>query len=202
MSTKALSLRGAAVVLSLLGAVAARAEPAIVDAAMNGDLKAVRTLVRQTGRRQRRTTRRHDGPALGRAAARSRHDEPAAERGRGFQLANRTGAKPFYLAAVNGDAAAIGRLLDAGEDANAVLTAEGESVLMLTAYTGNPAAVKLLLERGADPNTQQFRGQTALMWAAAEGHADVVRLLLERGADPALSSSRRRRSLSAALRAA
>ena len=54
MSTKAMSLRGAGVVLSLLGALAAHAEPAIVDAAMNGDLKAVRALVRQTRRRQRR----------------------------------------------------------------------------------------------------------------------------------------------------
>ena len=80
----------------------------------------------------------------------------------------------------------IARLLDAGEDPNAVLTAEGETVLMLTSYTGNADAVKLLLDRGADPNTQQFRGQTALMWAAAEGHADVVKLLLARGADPAL----------------
>jgi ankyrin repeat protein len=70
-----------------------------------------------------------------------------------------------------------------------VLTAEGESVLMLTSYTGNPAAVSLLLARGADPNTQQFRGQSALMWAAAEGHAEVVKLLLEHGADPGLSST-------------
>ncbi len=109
--------------------------------------------------------------------------------GADYRLTNRTGAKPLYLAAINGDAAVIARLLDAGEDANAVLTAEGETVLMLTAYTGNAEAVKLLLERGAEPNTQQFRGQTALMWAAAEGHADVVKLLLARGADPALSST-------------
>ena len=101
----------------------------------------------------------------------------------------------------NGDAAAIARLLDAGEDANAVLTAEGETVLMLTSYTGNPAAVKLLLDRGADANTQQFRGQTALMWAAAEGHAEVVKLLLARGADPACPR-RRRRNPSAGRRAA
>ncbi|HET7609953.1 MAG TPA: ankyrin repeat domain-containing protein, partial [Gammaproteobacteria bacterium] len=104
-------------------------------------------------------------------------------------LTNRTGASPLYLAATNGDAAAIARLLDAGEDANAVLTAEGETVLMLTAHTGNAEAVKLLLDRGADANAQQVRGQTALMWAAAEGHAAVVKLLLARGADPALSSA-------------
>jgi ankyrin repeat protein len=106
-----------------------------------------------------------------------------------LDITNRTGTKPLYLAAQNGDAGAIARLLDAGEDANAVLTGEGETVLMLTSHTGNPEAVKLLLDRGADPNIQQFRGQTALMWAAAEGHADVVKLLLARGADPGLSST-------------
>jgi ankyrin repeat protein len=104
-------------------------------------------------------------------------------------LTNRTGVRPLYLAATNGNAAVITRLLDAGEDANAVLTAEGETVLMLTAFTGNTAAVKVLLDRGAEVNTQQFRGQSALMWAAAEGHADVIRLLLERGADPSLAST-------------
>jgi uncharacterized protein len=189
MSTKALSLRGAAVVLSLLGAVAARAEPAIADAAMNGDSKAVRTLVRQS---VDVNAAQADGMTALHWAVQRRDLDMASlllNAGADFRIANRTGAKPLYLAAVNGDAAAIGRLLEAGEDANAVLTTERESVLMLTAYTGNPAAVKRLLERGADPNTQQLRGQTALMWAAAEGHAEVVQLLLARGADPALSSA-------------
>jgi ankyrin repeat protein len=79
--------------------------------------------------------------------------------------------------------------LDAGEDANAALTSEGETVLMLTAHTGNPAAVAVLLDRGADVNARQFRGQTAVMWAAAEGHTEVVKLLIARGADLSLSSS-------------
>jgi ankyrin repeat protein len=95
----------------------------------------------------------------------------------------------LYLAAQNGSAAMIARLLDAGDDANAVLTGEGETVLMLTAYTGSPDAVKLLLDRGADVNGQQIRGQTALMWAAEQGHTAVVRLLVARGADTKLASA-------------
>ncbi len=189
MSTKALCLRAATLAVSLLGAAAAFAEPAIVDAAMSGDLKAVRTLVRQTGDVN---AAQPDGMTALHWAVQRRDLEMTSlllNAGADYAIANRTGAKPLYLAAVNGDASVIGRLLDAGDDANAVLTGEGETVLMLTAYTGNPAAVKLLLERGADPNAQQFRGQTALMWAAAEGHADVVKLLLERGADPALAST-------------
>jgi ankyrin len=171
------------------GGFAAQAEPALVDAAMNGDLKAVRSLARQTT--QINATQPDGMTALHWAVQRRdlQMTSLLLDSGADFSVTNRTGAKPLYLAAVNGDAAVIGRLLDAGEEANAVLTAEGETVLMLTSYTGNPAAVKLLLDRGADANTQQFRGQTALMWAAAEGHAEVVKLLLQRGADPSLSST-------------
>ncbi len=189
MVTKALSLRLAAAALAMAGVLAVQAEPALVDAAMNGDLKAVRTLVRQTAGVNETQP---DGMTALHWAVQRRDLEMTnllLNAGADFKIANRTCAKPLYLAAVNGDAAVMARLLDAGEDANAVLTAEGETVLMLTSYTGNPAAVKLLLDRGAEANTQQFRGQTALMWAAAEGHAEVVKLLLDRGADAGLSST-------------
>jgi len=188
MFSSALSKSAAAVVLTF-AATMAHAEPAIVDAAMNGDLKTVRTLVRQA---VDVNAAQPDGMTALHWAV-ERHDLPMMnallEAGAKHDLTNRTGASPLYLAATNGDAAAIARLLDAGEDANAVLTAEGESVLMLASQTGDAASVKLLLDRGADPNTQQLRGQTALMWAAAEGHAEVVKLLLARGADPGLSST-------------
>jgi uncharacterized protein len=188
MFSKASSKSAAAVVMVLAGAMA-QAEPAIVDAAMNGDLKTLRTLVRQAVDVD---AQQPDGMTALHWAVQRRDIEMLdvlLEAGAKLDLTNRTGTKPLYLAAQNGDATAIGRLLEAGEDANAVLTAEGETVLMLTSHTGNSAAVNLLLDRGADPNTQQFRGQTALMWAAAEGHADVVELLLARGADPVLSST-------------
>ena len=183
------SMQTAAAALMTLVVAVAQAEPAIVDAARSGDLKTVRTLVRQAVDVD---AAQPDGMTALHWAV-QRRDLPMIdvllEAGAKHDLTNRTGAKPLYLAAMNGDAAAIQRLLAAGEDANAVLTAEGETVLMLASHTGNSDAVKLLLDRGADPNTQQVRGQTALMWAAAEGHAGVVKLLLERGADPALAST-------------
>jgi ankyrin len=179
----------AAALLFAVATGAATAEPAIVDAAMNGDLKTVRTLVRQAAD----VNAAHADGMTALHWAVERRDLPMMnvllEAGAKHDLTNRTGARPLYLAATNGDAAAIARLLEAGEDANAVLTAEGETVLMLASHTGNADAVKLLLDRGADANVQQVRGQTALMWAAAEGHADAVKLLLARGADPAMSSA-------------
>jgi ankyrin repeat protein len=178
-----------ATILLFAGLAAAQAAPAVVDAAKNGDLKAVRALLRQT--EDVNATQPDGMTALHWAVQRNDLEMVNAllAAGADVQVANRTGAKPLYLAAVNGNAEVLARLLSAGEDANAILTTEGESVLMLTAYTGNTAAVKLLLDRGADVNAQQFRGQTALMWAAAEGHADVVKLLIDRGADPSLSSA-------------
>jgi ankyrin repeat protein len=177
-----------AVGLALSGGLAVQAEPAIVDAAMNGDAKTVRSLLREPGA----LAAAHPDGMTALHWAVQRRDLALADllldAGADYTAPNRTGAKPLYLAAMNGDAGIIGRLLDAGEDANAVLTAEGETVLMLASYTGNADAVKLLLDRGANPNAQQARGQSALMWAASEGHTAVVETLLARGADPALTS--------------
>ena len=114
MFTKAMSLRGAGVVLSLLGALAARAEPAIVDAAMNGDLKAVRTLVRQA---VDVNAAQPDGMTALHWAVQRRDLELTnllLNAGADYRITNRTGAKPLYLAAINGDAAVIARLLEAG----------------------------------------------------------------------------------------
>ena len=95
--------------------------------------------------------------------------------------ANRFGVRPLSLAAADGQAAIVARLLRRGADANTSLN--GESALMLAARAGSEAAVTPLLDAGADPNaTEGWREQTALMWAAAEGHAVVVRTLLARGA--------------------
>jgi ankyrin repeat protein len=177
-----------ALALALL-AVAAQAEPALVDAVQRGDVKAVRTLLRQP---VDVNAAQADGmTALHWAVQRSDLEltNLLLAAGANVKAENRIGVRPLYLAAENGNAALIARLLDAGEDPNAVLTGEAETVLMLTAHTGNPEAVKLLLDRGADVNAQQIRGQTALMWAAEQGHTAVVKLLLARGADPALASA-------------
>src|SRR5262249_55831640 len=89
---------------------------------------------------------------------------------------------PVALAAANGDAALVARLLKAGADAG-VSRWNGETALMIAAGAGSLESVGALARAGADVNAAEPKGrQTALMWAAAEGHADVVSGLIALGA--------------------
>ena len=57
--------------------------------------------------------------------------------GANVSAANVEGATPLLLAAINGNAATIGSLIEAGADPNAPLTLTGDTALMLAARTGN-----------------------------------------------------------------
>ena len=84
---------------------------------------------------------------------------------------------------MNGNAAMIRKLLDAGVDPNSA-NPGGETALMTAAQVGKVDAVKLLLDRGAnDQREDTEHGQTALMWAVGRNHVDMLELLLARGAD-------------------
>ncbi len=98
--------------------------------------------------------------------------------------ANQTGAVPLLLACINGNAAMIDRLAQAGADVNAPLTNSKDTALMIASRTGKRDAVRMLLDRNAEVNAKEaWGGTTALMWAVSQHHSAVAKLLVERGAD-------------------
>jgi ankyrin repeat protein len=155
----------------------------VADAAMNGHVARLRTLLRQ---RADVNVPQPDGATALHWAV-YRDDVTAVElllgAGANASATNRDGATPLSLACINGSAAIVARLLTAGADVNERL-ANGETPLMMAARTGDAGTLEVLLDRGADVNAREpLRGTTALMWAAAQSHPAAVKLLIERGAD-------------------
>jgi len=171
--------------LALTFPAAARAATTdAADAAMRGDVRALRAAI---ARKADVNAPQADGSTALHWAA-ERDDLEAADLliQAGARIAARTreGVTPIQLAATNGSAAMLNRLLRAGADANAALTPAGDTALMLAARTGRVDAIRALLEARADVNAKEtWGGTTPLMWAVAEGHADACRLLIAAGAD-------------------
>jgi len=96
---------------------------------------------------------------------------------------NEFGATPMSEAAVIGNPAMLGLLLEAGADVESA-NADGQTALMVVARTGRVEAARLLIARGANVNAKEtWRGQTALMWASAQRQPAIVTELIARGAD-------------------
>jgi ankyrin repeat protein len=172
--------------LHALGAAAALAAPTseVADAAMRGDREAVRAALARDA--DVNATRVDGSTALHWAVERDDLDlaDLLLRAGAGVATRTREGVAPLQLAAVNGSARMVRRLLEAGADPNTALTPAGDTALMLAARTGRADAVGVLLEAGADANAAEtWGGTTALMWAVSEGHLGATRALLDAGAD-------------------
>lgn len=174
-----------AAALAVAGSVStAAADTRLADAAMNGDVAAVRRLLDEkvdvNAAQGDGTTALHWAAYTGQTAI----AELLLARGADVRATTRLGSlTPLMMAAKNGHAEIVARLLDAGADAGAP-NANGTTPLMLAAAAGKADAVTLLLDRGADVNAKDAaHGQTALIFAAASGRLDAVRALVARGAD-------------------
>src|SRR5690606_7303564 len=91
-------------------------------------------------------------------------------------------AEQVFDCARNGDTATLVSLLERGLPPN-LLTARGESLLMLASYHGHRDTVLALLTAGADPEIRNARGHSILAGAVFKGHEEVVNALLEQGCD-------------------
>lgn len=105
---------------------------------------------------------------------------PAELEYRGFN-----GNTPLLLAAMEGNAMMVSRLIEAGADLYAV-NDDFNGVLFNACYAASPEVIRLLVEAGADINDTNEEGTTALMYAASASRVECVKMLLSLGADPAL----------------
>jgi len=169
----------------LVGAsVSGAATADVADAAMRGDREAVRTAI---ARRADVNLPQVDGTTALHWAV-DRDDLEMADlllrAGARVTERSREGVMPLQLAAINGSAPMIDRLLKAGADPNTSLTPAGDTALMMAARTGATGALRVLMEAGANVNAREsWGGTTALMWAVSEGHTEAATLLLGAGAD-------------------
>ncbi len=163
---------------------AAGADPALVTAAKNDDVQAVRALLSKHVNVNEPA--RDGSTALLWAVYNGNADATRAliAAGSPINAPNHYGITPLMQASRAGDAALIGMLVKAGADV-ALAHPDGETPLMAAARTGHLDAVMLLIEGGANVNAADaYQQETPLMWAASEGHVDVVNALLKAGADP------------------
>lgn len=169
-----------------LGATASAAgiDPRLVDAVMQRDAAAVRSLVASgvdvNGADGDGTTALH-------WAAHNGDAETAAalvKAGASVTAVTRIGSmSPLFMAARNGNVAVVDVLLKAGASATEA-NANGTTVLMMAAASGSAPAVTALIERGADVNAVDVtNGQTALMFAAARNSAEAIKVLMAHGAN-------------------
>jgi ankyrin len=156
----------------------------VADAAMKGNREAVRRLLQ---RKADVNIPQVDGTTALHWAVRVDDLDMAdmlIRAGANVSAATREGVTPVELAAMNGNAAMLVKLIRAGADPNAPLTEYGDTALMMASRTGKTDAIMALVETGAQVNAKEtWGGTTALMWAAAEGHPAAVKVLVDHGAD-------------------
>ena len=173
-------------VLGVLLSGATLLDSPVADAAMDGDIEAVRALLTEGADVN---APQGDGMTALHWAAEAGDVEMVEMllyAGANLQGVTRLGAyTPLHLASKAGKDRVVARLLEAGADPSAYTTTGDVTPLHFAAASGSVATVEALLDYGAEVDvTESVRGQTPLMLAAGRNRVPVVQLLLDQGADP------------------
>ena len=175
-------------VLGVLLSGATLLDSPVADAAMDGDIEAVRALLTEGADVN---APQGDGMTALHWAAEAGDVEMVGMllyAGANLQGVTRLGDyTPLHLASKAGKDRVVARLLEAGADPSAYTTTGEVTPLHFAAASGSVATVEALLDHGADVDvTESVRGQTPLMLAAGRNRVAVVQLLLDQGADPSI----------------
>ncbi|MCG8467272.1 MAG: ankyrin repeat domain-containing protein [Gemmatimonadetes bacterium] len=165
-------------------------ESPVADAAMRGEVDAVRELLR---RGLDVNAAQGDGMTALHWAA-ERGDVELADMliyaGANARAVTRIGQyTPLHLASRTGNLDVARSLIAAGAVIDAATSNTGVTPLHLAAGAGSADLVTLLLDAGADADAREASWeQTPLTFAAAQNRADAIRALIAGGADPSLTS--------------
>lgn len=165
-------------------------ESPVADAARQGDVDAVRTLLRDGADVN---AAQGDGmSALHWAAERGDVElmDVLLYAGAEVEAATRIGQyRPIHVAARNGHLDAVTRLISAGADIMARTDPSGSTPLHLAALSGHGDLIRTLAAAGAEVDAREGEWeQTPLIFAASWNRVDAVVALLDVGADPDLAS--------------
>ena len=186
-----LRVLGALGVVIALTAATPTPEAPVADAAMTGNLEAVRGLLRQGADVN---AAQGDGmTALHWAAERGQLEmlEVLLYAGGRVDAVTRIGHyTPLHLASKAGSEAISRSLLEGGADVGAKTHPAGTTSIHLAAASGQTDVLEALIEYGADVNAlEASSGQTPLIFASALNRGAAAAQLLEYGADPGLGTA-------------
>jgi hypothetical protein len=95
------------------------------------------------------------------------------------------GNTPLLLAALEGNAMMVSRLIEGGANLYAINN-DFNGVLFNACYSNCPEVIRLLIEAGADIDDTNEEGTTALVYAASASRVECVSMLLSLGANTQL----------------
>lgn len=165
----------------------------VADAAMRGDIKVVRTLLKKGADVN---APQGDGMTALHWAAKlsdSVMTEMLIYAGANVAAVTRIGQyTPLHIASRNGSAPVVELLIASGANVEARTTNSDVTPLHLAASSGNAQVVTALINHGSNVNAKESQWkQTPLIFASSQNRVEAIQILMKHGADPNIASKTR-----------